>query len=138
MRAFLYLAKTSCRLVHSSNKKIKAMPHAINLKHFTSLIENELNELKTLNTISHEGAETVELDQSKIGRLSRMDALQQQAMQVEQNRRRDLKIKQLQSALVRIQNDDYGCCLDCGEKINIKRLEISLATQYCTQCADKH
>ncbi|TVZ37318.1 TraR/DksA family transcriptional regulator [Alteromonadaceae bacterium 2753L.S.0a.02] len=101
-------------------------------------IRQELEKLTALKDISTEGADTVELDQSKVGRLSRMDAMQQQAMQVEQNRRRKLRIQQLQAALLRVEKDDYGWCLDCGEAINPKRLEVDPAAFYCTGCADKH
>lgn len=80
----------------------------------------------------------VELDQCVIGRLSRMDALQQQAMSVEQQRRRKEGIKRINAALNRIENDDYGWCRDCGEEINEKRLGIDPATLYCVRCADTH
>lgn len=102
------------------------------------MLEKQLIELRAFAEISKRDAETVELDQSKVGRLSRMDALQQQAMHAEQNRRRLNQIKQITVALVRIEQDDYGCCQDCGEEINPQRLQIAPATEYCTQCADKH
>ncbi|SMF21965.1 transcriptional regulator, TraR/DksA family [Alteromonadaceae bacterium Bs31] len=101
-------------------------------------LENELSKLSQLEEIAGEGAQVVELDQSKVGRLSRMDALQQQAMNVEQNRRRQLRIQHIKAALIRMAKQDYGYCLDCGEDINPKRLEVNPATPYCTQCADTH
>ncbi|WP_185233182.1 TraR/DksA family transcriptional regulator [Teredinibacter franksiae] len=110
----------------------------IDLARYKSLLEKDLEQLSQLDAISKQGADTVELDQSKIGRLSRMDALQQQAMQQEQNRRRELKVKQIHAALKRVHEGDYGWCMDCGEPINMKRLEISPAVEFCTQCADKH
>jgi DnaK suppressor protein len=114
------------------------MPNDLNISTCKTHLEKEREELLALDEISREAAETVELDQSKVGRLSRMDALQQQAMQKEQNRRRAMRIEHIKTALERIKMDDYGWCLDCGEPINPQRLAINPAVEYCTQCADNH
>ncbi len=94
--------------------------------------------LEENDDFADDSAKPVELDQCVIGRLSRMDALQQQAMSLEQNRRRKEQIRCINAALNRIENDDYGWCQDCGEEINQKRLEIDPAAAYCIRCADKH
>ena len=83
------------------------------------------------------GSETVELDQTRVGRLSRMDAMQEQAMSVERKRRHDLGLKKIASALQRINDDDYGYCLHCGEDIAIKRLELDPSATLCIDCANK-
>ncbi len=114
------------------------MSNSLDLTAARAALERELSELCQLNEISGESTQTVELDQSKVGRLSRMDAMQQQAMNIEQNRRRQVRTQQIQAALQRIKNDDYGYCLDCGEDINPRRLEVNPATPYCTACADGH
>ena len=49
------------------------------------------DELDALSVISAESRKPVELDQTSVGRLSRMDALQGQAMQLETERRRDIE-----------------------------------------------
>ncbi len=79
--------------------------------------------------------ETVELDQTRVGRLSRMDALQAQAMSVETGRRRRLKLQQIDAALGRIESGRYGECLRCGENIGVGRLEIDLVATLCISCA---
>ena len=94
--------------------------------------------LQETGDMTDDSAKPVELDQCVVGRLSRMDAMQQQAMSLEQNRRRKEGIKRVNAALNRIENDEYGWCQDCGEEINEKRLEIDPATLYCIRCADKH
>lgn len=94
--------------------------------------------LEETGDVAEASGKTVELDQCVVGRLSRMDALQQQAMSIEQNRRRKERIKRVNAALARIENDDYGWCQDCGEAINTKRLEIDPAAAYCIACADRH
>ena len=84
-----------------------------------------------------QSSQPVELDQSKVGRLSRMDALQAQAMSVETQRRRSLKLQQIKSALQRIEDDDFGYCLDCGNALDHKRLAINPAALLCIVCAEK-
>lgn len=83
------------------------------------------------------GDEVVELDQSRVGRLSRMDAMQEQAMSVERKRRHDLELKKITSALQRIEEDEYGYCLHCGKDIAIKRLELDPGASLCIDCANK-
>lgn len=79
----------------------------------------------------------VELDQTSVGRLSHMDALQNQAMQVETERRREIELNRIDAALVRLDNDEYGYCVSCGEEIQPKRLEMDPATPVCVDCAHK-
>lgn len=86
---------------------------------------------------SKEAAETVELDQARVGRVSRMDALQAQAMAKESNRRRQLALQRIASALQRIEADDYGYCAQCDEQIMANRLEADPAALLCIGCASK-
>ncbi len=77
----------------------------------------------------------VELDQTRVGRLSRMDALQGQAMAQETARRRDNEVARIDAALKRIEQDEYGYCLSCGEKIAAKRLALDPMAAVCVTCA---
>ena len=95
------------------------------------------SELLELADVSESAAETVDLDQSKVGRLSRMDAMQAQAMSVETNRRRVLELAKIKAALSRIANDEYGFCIHCDESIAFKRLEIDPAATMCIKCAEQ-
>jgi DnaK suppressor protein len=79
--------------------------------------------------------ETVELDQTRVGRLSRMDAMQAQAMSKETGRRRRQKLLQIEAALRRLEGDDYGFCQACGEEIAPARLEVDPAVLLCIDCA---
>ena len=74
-------------------------------------------ELEALATTADAATETVELDQTRVGRLSRMDALQGQAMARETLRRHQLERTRLDAALRRIDDESYGECLECGEPI---------------------
>ena len=80
--------------------------------------------------------EVVELDQARVGRLSRMDAMQAQAMSVETGRRRRLHLVEIEKALERIEAGDYGECLDCGEDIHPGRLDAKPTATLCIACAE--
>ncbi len=77
----------------------------------------------------------MELDQSAVGRLSRMDAIQVQAMQLETERRRGIELQRIDAALKRIDSDDFGYCLVCDEAIQPKRLENDPTAPTCIDCA---
>jgi len=94
-------------------------------------------ELLVLKETGDDAARTVELDQSRVGRLSRMDALQVQAMSLETQRRRQLELQRITAALHRMEEDEYGFCVKCGEEIAIERLELSPAAPLCITCADQ-
>ncbi len=84
-----------------------------------------------------EAAATVELDQSRVGRLSRMDALQGQAMSQEAKRRREQELQQIALALKRLDEGEYGCCIECGEVIIAQRLAVDPAAALCIDCASQ-
>ncbi len=102
-----------------------------------SLIDDQLTSLGQHQHELKESAAAVQLDQSRVGRLSRMDALQTQAMQVETLRRVTRQIAQLQAARHRLDTDDYGICEDCGEAIAKARIEMNPAVRLCVSCAEK-
>ena len=104
-------------------------------EHFGELIQTRIKALRTEIAASQSATATVQLDQQMVGRLSRMDAIQQQAMAVAANRRRLAEIQQLQAALARIDEGEFGYCEDCGDEIAPKRLEISPITTRCMSCA---
>lgn len=84
-------------------------------------------------------AGTVELDQAAVGRLSRVDALQQQAMAQATLRRHTLRLGRIEAALERMDQDpdDFGWCPDCGESIGWKRLAASPDAVLCVHCMAK-
>ncbi len=94
-------------------------------------------ELKTATVISDEASQVVELDQARVGRLSRMDAMQAQQMAQASGRRRELMLRRITAALARIDSGDYGVCESCDESINPKRLEFDPTAVLCIQCASK-
>lgn len=105
------------------------------LNHYTKALLEKRAVLEDLSAGSSGARAAVQLDQSKVGRLSRMDAMQQQAMDraVEERRRKD--IARIEGALARIENDDFGYCLKCGEDIAPARLDVDPAVTLCLGCA---
>ena len=73
--------------------------------------------------------------QEKTGRLSRMDALQMQAMSAALEGRRQQDLKKIDAALKRLDEGEYGHCLKCGEAIAPGRLKSDPAAPLCAACA---
>lgn len=92
-------------------------------------------ELKELSSTAKGSRSTVDLDQSCVGRLSRMDAMQMQAMAQEEERRRILKLQRIDVTLERLKAGDYGLCVLCDEPIAPKRLALDPTVTTCIQCA---
>lgn len=92
-------------------------------------------ELEAFDEMSSEARQTVELDQQSVGRVSRVDALQRQAMAEATSRNRGLEIRRIDLALARLDQDEYGWCEVCGEEIAPKRLDIDPAVGACVSCA---
>jgi len=94
-------------------------------------------QLQELQATGDEACETVALDQSSVGRLSRMDALQGQAMSQERGRRRTLELQRIAAALSRLAAGNFGYCVRCDEPIATRRLELDPAAPLCIQCASR-
>ena len=95
------------------------------------------DELENIAATSEESAAVVELDQSKVGRLSRMDAIQAQAMAQASGQRRDETMRRIAAALRRIDDGDYGICIECAGAIDPRRLEFDPTVALCIDCASK-
>lgn len=93
------------------------------------------DELQVLANTGADAEQVVELDQAKVGRLSRMDAMQAQAMAKASGRRREQMLVRIDLALQKIENDEYGICRDCEEPIPVKRLEFDPTAIRCVDCA---
>lgn len=105
------------------------------LAEMRAIIEARLSELDGGDTLGQAGQATVELDQQAVGRLSRMDALQNQAMARAGQARRGTERTRLHAALARMAAGAYGHCEDCGEQIAPGRLRLDPAATRCISCA---
>ena len=104
-------------------------------KKFEDLLRDHLTALDLEDELGRQGQQTVELEQQSVGRLSRMDALQNQAMaKAGQVRRNQMRLR-IAAALKRLEEGEFGYCIDCGESIPAKRLELDPTVPKCLSCA---
>jgi len=96
----------------------------LDLDYFRQKLLALRDKLEALQSTVDEAAQTVELDQARVGRLSRMDALQAQSMSIEVKRRQNLQLRSIAAALSRINNNDYGLCPECDTSIHPERLKL--------------
>ena len=113
-----------------------AKKRKIDVKTYKKQLTELRQEIVALSEVTEEARQPVELDQTMVGRLSRMDALQTQAMQLETERRRAVEIQRIDSALQRIDEGEFGHCVSCGVDIELKRLENDPTTPTCFDCAE--
>jgi DnaK suppressor protein len=99
------------------------------------ILEAERDELLEMSASAADERRPVELDQQSVGRLSRMDAMQVQAMAQAVDVRRQGRLNRIEAALRRLEAGDYGFCLECGEEIPPKRLAIDPTVALCVDCA---
>ena len=110
---------------------------AIDEKHARAVLTQLCNELQDLSALSAGSRDPVTLDQQSVGRLSRMDAMQVQAMAQESERRRARDLIRVKDALKRLDEGEYGYCVECDEDIAPKRLEVDPAAALCIKCASR-
>jgi DnaK suppressor protein len=104
---------------------------------FRRKLEKRRAELQALQAISEESRGPVILDQTSVGRLSRMDAMQGQAMAMATHRQRGQELQRIAAALLRLDDGSFGYCLDCGEEIAEKRLRFDASVATCIRCATR-
>ena len=92
-------------------------------------------EIVDLSAMARDARSVVSLDQQSVGRVSRMDALQGQAMAQASERQRVAELARIDAAVHRIDAGTYGDCLSCGEEIAPGRLEADPAASLCIACA---
>jgi DnaK suppressor protein len=109
---------------------------AIDMHKIRSLLKARSAELTASIENAAESAAPVELDQQVQGRLSRMDAIQGQAMAQATIERRRIEVAQIDAAFTRMEKDEFGFCVKCGDEIAEKRLNLNPATARCVDCAD--
>ena len=104
-----------------------------------STIRNELlralNKLERSLKISGESARPRDLEQDTVGRLSRIDALQNAGLTAKLEDRERAQLGQVVEALRRIEDGTYGACQGCGGTISMERLMVFPETLACDRCA---
>ncbi|MCV0396975.1 MAG: TraR/DksA C4-type zinc finger protein [Rhizobiaceae bacterium] len=98
-------------------------------------LDEELAEIEKLHADNAAWSAPVELDQQSVGRVSRIDAMQMQAMSQAVQRRRAARRVAIQQTLRRIEEGEYGYCIECGEPIAPGRLDVDPTFSTCVRCA---
>ncbi|MEM1388337.1 MAG: TraR/DksA C4-type zinc finger protein [Pseudomonadota bacterium] len=104
-------------------------------EHWRAEVAARLAALDAQDAAGAESRQIVALDQQSVGRLSRMDALQQQAMAQANAARRTQDPAKLNAALARLDEGEFGYCVACGEAIAPARLALDPAIPTCVSCA---
>jgi DnaK suppressor protein len=108
---------------------------ALDLDLFRQKLLDRREELRREEELAAANRAPVELDQESVGRLSRIDAMQVQAMALAQQRRRQSEAAAIDAALKRIDEGEYGYCLTCGDDIVEARMLNAPAVTQCIGCA---
>lgn len=110
------------------------MDSDLDIDHYRQRLLTAREQLLALADTRRDAQSTVELDQTCTGRLSRMDALQGQAMARANQQRVEVQLRRIEAALRRCDDGSYGDCLNCDEPIDPRRLEVDPATPLCITC----
>ncbi len=102
---------------------------------YKRLLLNLKKSLLEAQETGNQAEQTVELDQTRVGRLSRMDAMQAQAMSQASAGRREQMLAKIEAAIRRIDQGEYGACLRCDEPVHPERLKFDPTATLCIECA---
>jgi DnaK suppressor protein len=105
------------------------------IEELRAALQERQAELQHLLEVTREGTRPVDL-QEPIGRLTRMDAIQQQKMTAANRRSNEIRLRQVNMALEAMARGDYGPCRKCEEPIGHRRLKARPEAPYCLDCQD--
>lgn len=97
-------------------------------------LDRQLRRLERSMALTESAAATVELDQTAVGRLSRIDSLQNQGLTKNLQEREQIRLAHIQKAFERMEDGTYGTCTTCGEGIPFERLFVMPETPTCAEC----
>ncbi|WP_033402952.1 TraR/DksA family transcriptional regulator [Endozoicomonas elysicola] len=103
-------------------------------EHLIKLLKQRKQTLMETIAQSDQSAQPVKLDQQAFGRVTRVDALQQQSMAKASLEQSKQQLRQVLMALARFESGDYGYCLECDRPIQFARLEIRPESSLCIDC----
>lgn len=110
---------------------------AVQVAELRTELQSELARLDRTMESSREAAKPVALDQTSVGRVSRIDALQNQAMSVDLHARNEARRAQIVDALERIESGTYGVCARCDQPIPYGRLLVFPEARLCAACGSR-
>ena len=110
--------------------------NAADKAHVKNVIAAKIAELRLVVESDANAQEQIELDQTRVGRLARMDAVQHHAIAQAQGERAAKQLRLLKMLLSKVDDEDFGECHYCGEDIPVGRLLIRPESLRCVECAD--
>ena len=103
-------------------------------QHYQKKLEDAFQEIEKYLAKSEDSVEAVAPDKS-LGRLSRVEAMQDQQMVLELRRRKKRQLLEVGNAISRIEQNSYGYCIFCAKLISCERLDAFPEVQTCVNCA---
>jgi DnaK suppressor protein len=100
---------------------------------YLKCLEEALYEVEKYLESSEDAAAAVEPDKG-LGRLSRLEAMQDQQLVMEMRRRKKRQLAEVKSAILRLEMGKYGTCIYCGKEISPERLAAAPEIQTCMSC----
>ncbi len=107
---------------------------AVQLEALRKQLLRERDAVEVSLATNPDAAAVVELDQTRQGRVSRIDAMQQQAMAQASQESGRQRLAAIDAALARIAQGSYGDCEECGEPISPARLTVRPEARLCIEC----
>lgn len=105
------------------------------LEELSRILDERRAQVEAELATAAEDAKPVSLD-TPIGRLSRMDAIQQQHMAGARKARLEGELNLIKAAQSRVRSGDYGACARCEEPIGYPRLKVRPEAPLCRACQD--
>jgi len=104
------------------------------LEQLHSVLEDKRQQLQAQLESTNPDTKPVALDQQSVGRVSRIDAIQQQQMALANQQQSTQLLQRIELALQRIESGEYGFCFQCGEPIAFERLRAQPFAGLCIDC----
>jgi RNA polymerase-binding transcription factor len=102
-----------------------------------SLLQSQRTKLEQQLRDAQAATNIVSLDQSSVGRVSRMDAMQQQSMAVSTRAKAEASLRKVLKALKFMESGEYGYCHNCDAAIQLNRLKVQPEASHCLECQDQ-
>lgn len=106
------------------------------LEQFRAKLTAMQDEIRAISESAAQDLKPVALDQTSVGRVSRVDAIQLQQMSQEAARRRRQLLVKIEGALRRIESERFGLCFLCGIEIDRRRLNTDPTITRCRDCVE--
>lgn len=102
---------------------------------FKKFFENRIREVSQHNKVMRD--DFVVSDDDKLDEVDHATADTEASVQLRLRNREVMNLKQLEDALLRIEEGTFGECVNCGEDIEVRRLEARPTATLCVACQEE-